>query len=726
MQRETPWAAVRFLQAAIKRHSRRLRIQEWLLLAIRTAIIVLVVTAAAKPLLDQLGGLLGGGVRTHRVLVIDASMSMQYQSEDGSLLAKAKRVATELVDQSSPGDQFSLCVLASPPSAPIATPTTETASVRNAISAIEATDGEADLLGMLTRVEGLLNDADKRSQQVERTEVIILSDLTRSTWQPVATGNRVAEGRAAEGGVAEAGGAEQNSLSLLAKRATVSLIDVAAGNLPNLAATRLQITSGRATLKQSVRLRGTIRSFGGSANEAASEQVVELLVDGLPVASQTVSPTAGEPTTVEFDYRFDRPGWRRVALRLPADQLAIDDRRLLGVEVKPYIAVLCIEGRRGAARYVAQALNPGKDADAPLQPEVISDADLATTELTPFDAVILCNVSEFTTREATRLDRYVRAGGGVTFFLGDRVRPDRYNELFSGEGFTKQARGATSPYRFASYQQPASPTRLMPVLLGEPVSQTAYGVDPLEYQHPIVAPFRGRERAGLLTTPIERYFKMRTAPAAKLAEVVMATSGGDPLMVASPVGKGRVVVVATAGSLASVDQATGRPWTAMPAWPSFVPIVRELVRYTSGASAEASPRLVGQPITAARGHAFNMGVKVVRPDETVADAEQPAGADSWEYVRTDRAGFYTMKLPGDEQPIQVSEVNSPPAESDTSRLRPADLPPAIAIRQADWQASAAAPELIRPVGIHRHLILAAIALALLETWLACQFGRGAA
>ena len=35
------------MQAAIKRHARRLQLQQWILLAIRTAIILLVVLAAA-------------------------------------------------------------------------------------------------------------------------------------------------------------------------------------------------------------------------------------------------------------------------------------------------------------------------------------------------------------------------------------------------------------------------------------------------------------------------------------------------------------------------------------------------------------------------------------------------------------------------------------------------------------------------------------------------------
>src|SRR3954452_17565586 len=51
---EAPWAAMQFLLAAMKKNARRMQLQQWLLLAIRTLIIVLVVLAVAEPYGEQL------------------------------------------------------------------------------------------------------------------------------------------------------------------------------------------------------------------------------------------------------------------------------------------------------------------------------------------------------------------------------------------------------------------------------------------------------------------------------------------------------------------------------------------------------------------------------------------------------------------------------------------------------------------------------------------------
>ncbi|MEM8864468.1 MAG: BatA domain-containing protein [Planctomycetota bacterium] len=736
VHRETPWAAVRFLQAAIKRHARRLRLQEWLLLAIRTTIILLVVLAASQPVLDSLGGLLGAGTRTHRVVVIDASLSMRMQADasdasGGTLLSRAKQTATEIVDQSSSSDQFSVCVMADPPRAVIAQPTVDSQAASRAIAGIEPTDGASNLEATLTLVDQLLTAAEQGGATADRREVVFLSDLTQTAWQALATQT---EGQA---------GIVQQLFAKVTDRAAASVVDVGVAKPQNVAVTDVRVVSGTPTLRQSVFIAARVQAFG-EQRQALAETPVELVVDGLAVDSKTVSLADAGSATVEFDHRFRRPGWRRVAVRALGDRLAADDTRRLAVEVKPHVAVLCVEGRRNAARYVADALNPTGERNAAVQVQTITDAELAATDLQSFDAVFLCNVAEFTSREASRLDQYVTGGGGVAFFLGDRVRADRYNAVL-GQAIDGSQQAAAkprlqTPFRFANAGQNRLPIRpiaerteqpLLPVVVGDAVSQTNYGIDPLDYQHPITAPFRGRQRAGLLTTPIERFFRVRIPPAATTAEVVLATSAGDPLAVSSAVGSGRVVVFATAGSLASVDPATGRPWTVMPAWPSFVPIVRETLRYVAGASLELPAPIVGQAIGSRLPFSATTPLAIIRPDDSreqvAIDAEQAA----WVYQRTDQAGFYSLagedaNAVVDDSPAYLAAVNTPPAESDVTRIAESKLPAELAVRRAAAEPNTPDADLVRPVGIHRGLLLSAIGLVLLETWLAYWFGRGKA
>src|SRR3954464_5065174 len=99
--REVPWAAMQFLLAAMQINARRMQLQQWLLLAIRTLIIVLVVLAVAEPYGERL--LAGGSAPpAHKILVIDGSYSMAYQTADRTNFANAKEFASQMVQQSNP------------------------------------------------------------------------------------------------------------------------------------------------------------------------------------------------------------------------------------------------------------------------------------------------------------------------------------------------------------------------------------------------------------------------------------------------------------------------------------------------------------------------------------------------------------------------------------------------------------------------------------------------
>ena len=140
-------------------------------------------------------------------------------------------------------------------------------------------------------------------------------------------------------------------------------------------------------------------------------------------------PRKGD-ATVQFNHRFTTAGERQIHVQVAPDRLALDNSRWLVVPVRNELRVLCVAGHDGAAKYVADALNPNPEAaGSPIRPVVISDGDFADATLADFDCIFFCNVPQLTANEAARVARFTSAGGGVVFFLGDRVVPDSYNKL---------------------------------------------------------------------------------------------------------------------------------------------------------------------------------------------------------------------------------------------------------------------------------------------------------
>jgi len=105
--RKTAWAAIDLLLIAVSRSSRQVKLQQWLLIAVRSAIIVLVALAVAEPVMRHwvLGS--GGIGRSHTVIVLDQSYSMGLRLPDSSRLERAKAEARQLVESRRRGDVFS-------------------------------------------------------------------------------------------------------------------------------------------------------------------------------------------------------------------------------------------------------------------------------------------------------------------------------------------------------------------------------------------------------------------------------------------------------------------------------------------------------------------------------------------------------------------------------------------------------------------------------------------
>src|SRR5262249_28532648 len=153
------------------------------------------------------------------------------------------------------------------------------------------------------------------------------------------------------------------------------------------------------------------------------------------------------------------------------------------------------------------------------------------------------------------LHRFVSGGGGLIVFLGDQVQIENYNQLLTEE----------------------EQFRILPARLQAVAATDTYRIDPLEYRHSIVAAFRGFPKAGLLGTPRWKYF--RVTPLAG-SQIVLGFDGGDPAIVEGRIGHGRCILVTTAASPDDLDRSTDppTPWTALPTWPSFPPLVQEMLR----------------------------------------------------------------------------------------------------------------------------------------------------
>ncbi len=692
--REVSWAAMRFLLAAIRKNQRRIRIEQWLLLAVRTLIILLVVTAMAKPFLESLGIVIAGH-RVHRVLVLDASLSMGYTAGGLTRFDQAKSLATELVKSSRPGDYLSVVLMGQPPRVIIGAPSSNLKEVEREIADLAITHGGTDLTATFEAVDRVLD-----ASTIGQKEVVFLTDLQATSWRPP---SGTADGL-------------KRALDRLAAREPHSiLIDLGASGGENRAVTDLRLEVPVVTVNSSVLIRGVVHNYGGNN---VTDVRPRLTVDGrVGPAAPPADLGPGQDLPVVFPQQFSAPGDYLVELGIDEDALPLDNRRWLVVPVRESLNVLLVDGHfkpepyQAETDYLAQALAPSDDS--PGQPsaikvEVVAESQLSRRDLAPYDAIVLCNVAVFSQPEVAALEGYLKQGGGVVIFGGDQVDVDNYNRMLYQDG------------------QGLLPAALGPSVGDAAKRQGAVRFNPKDYRHPVISEFQGTQApvtAGLTNVLTYQFHKL-VLPKESKANVAISFDNGDPAVIEAPRHRGTVVLVAT-----SAD--TG--WTTWPIHKSYPPVMQQIIlRASAGRSTERNIR-VGQPYDQSfPDTAAAAATTVITPKgQAVATKLQPAqGVSQLHFEQTDHSGRYQVRI-GPPLALESSfAANTDPAESDLSRLDEsvlAELLPGwkfVYIHPSDWkELTRDAASVGRRGELHRPLLYAVLALLLVESILAWKFGH---
>ena len=400
--RRMDWAAMEFLERAVRQTTRRLRMRNLLLLAVRVLTLLVLALALADPRVASESTDAAAARRPqHQVIVLDASYSMGLLQQDISRFELAKQHAMELVRRSADGDAFSIVWMGQPSRSLIGQPSYDRAAVVDEIQRIACGQGGADLEQTLQLVEQLVQQGrqnDEKRPPLELCQVTWFTDLRRNTWDAVRA-SRVAQ--------------RARQLSELAR---LVIVDVGAPVDSNLVVTDLRTPTGFVTAGQEVPLQATIENVG---SDPVVDVPVELLVEGRAVARRTVQLAAHSTQVVTMPHRFPAAGDQRIEVRLPQDSLPLDSQRFLSLPVRSTTRALCVEGRDRSARYVALALQPDAAVAQPITATRISATSLRSTDLAPYDAVFLCNVDSLTEADASELRTHLARGGGLIVLIGE-------------------------------------------------------------------------------------------------------------------------------------------------------------------------------------------------------------------------------------------------------------------------------------------------------------------
>lgn len=709
--RRVTWAAMSFLLAANRQSSRRMRLEQWLLMLARISLIVLLGLAVARPYTPASAVLPASLSRIHRILVVDNSLSMNASAPgDRSRFAAAQECAAKLVQSFPLTDAVSLVTMSATAEAVLAQPAYDRRWIRESVSALQSTQRPTDAPGAVDAVLQILKESPAASGN---RVVYVISDFTRRDWESPSPQNPTSAARAVQ--------QLYDSLTDAATNLVLIRIDNRAED--NLAVTRLTPESSLIGLNMPARILVEVTNFGSSTVRNSSLQVRR---DGLIVRREMLPPLAPGKTvvstmTTEFPVAGTHSLEARIAPEAPgqasfSNVLSLDDARYLSVEAVEERPVLLVDGRPGLrlldgqAGFLATALAPqtttgsaeprGVNAANLFAPRVVDDSQLAHEILSDYDAVALCNVERLTSPQWTGLQEFVAQGGGVLFVLGERVSREWYNR----NNLPLQTYG-----------------RLLPGTVGSP-GTVAEGVEvgfkPAVPPHAIVADLAEYAGSGLHRAGVRGFVSFEPDP--QHAEVVMRYTNEAPALVASSFGSGRVLVWTTTVNM---------DWTNLPAKGDFVGLVHNAFAFLLPQRGAHRNLRVGQILREPLSAVESASTLRVMEDDGAAHEPTigPAGLMSdglaLEYGPVERSQFLTLSIGTQTRSVAV---NVDPAESDLAPLGAPQLPAAVGrpVRVAsDREISEGESAGVRSTELASFAAYAVLGLLLCELWMAMRFGR---
>lgn len=524
-----PFPTLRFLKLAEQKSSRRMHMENLLLWLLRTLIMLLLGAAFAMPVLRSQGLAWLGRAPRDVAIVIDASYSMGYRTGRDTVWDKAIETATSIINGLDEKDRYCLYLAGDQPDPLIAEPVGDREQGLQLLKAATMQSGGSTLAATIQAATGAL----EREQKGREREIYILTDGQAVAWDH---DNRVdgvePDTEPADKDAAKPGKKTSRFVTLLGPPSPVNLSPASLEMKPTLMD---QDTPGR--------LQVTAMHSGPDR-----ESVVRLFVGDEEIGRRPLRLSSTDSAEVEFTMPPRPSGVYAARVETPDDGLEVDNQFHFLVRVRDRLPILCV-GSEEDTLYLRTALHTSMSGGEGAEPERVESEALANRSLHGMAAIFLCNALPLSGQALAPLEDYVRSGGLLVLFPGERAALGDYLSW------------TTLPLEGVSMREFTGTDRAR--TLAWPSGD-----------HALLRTFQRGMSPPRIT--VQRY--LAGTGLADGASVLISQGPGLPLLVERRVGKGKVLMFTITAD---------RSWSDLPLSPFYLPLLSQLVEYSASVGISA-------------------------------------------------------------------------------------------------------------------------------------------
>lgn len=547
-----PLSTIRFVCEAVQQRRARHWLRDFLVLALRTAAVLLLAAAIARPLIGRRNREDPGeaSANTVRVVIVDLSQSMAAEMGGITALERGRPIAARQLEF-RPGLRANLILAAARTQAVFSAPSTNFPSLREALATAAVRPERLQVQSALNSAADMLA---KTGGPDARREVVIVSDFQRTNWSAA-------------------------DFSTLPSDTRIELKSVAASEPAGNVAVLGVRGAGRIEAGQEQRLEVEVGNFAPAARNVRVEvrlgdAAYQLAGSCPPFSTANLSTNIRAPAT----------GWQIGQARLldVEDALPADDARPCVLEVPPPPVYLLItrqaeQQQPSSSYYVQRALAPveaegdrSSNRVLRLAPDRLDNQSMAAAEI-----LVIDHPGKLSAEVIQLVASLVRRGRSLLYVAADAT--DAVNLKLLGDALGSSLR---LPVEF---QPPPAAQGRQDLFLTN-----------IRRQQPPFAVFGGELNA--LVGPLRFSGGLATRRQAGGLEDDVRASFGD--------GSAFLVATSTEGGMVAVLNADLQR-SNLPVSPMFVPLMAELVQELLGNRRAAGDLVSGEPFAIALPNAGN-------------------------------------------------------------------------------------------------------------------------
>lgn|GEM_PF-1424451 len=546
------FAAMEFLRRAHQRTARRVKLKQWLLIALRALLLAALALAMARPYWQpQVEGALASQVSQSdagaQVIVLDLGYFMAAELPSGERLIDLAR-SHALSTLSDARGQVGVVLVGDQVIAPLGALSATQASARELLLKVAPSATQRPLEEGLLEAYQLL----RAVEPAERKRVVLLTSPRRAGLPipppPPELGEveTVAVDLSAdlpheERLIANHGITALHAQPAPQRGADQWSVDV---ELHNWSDQAMELWPIWVELEGQVEVRGFVTLAPGATGH--KKLYFRASVDTPPTQA-----SSGRPT--------QRQGLKGV-VKLGPDALSIDDERFFWLSPSPPTHILALNGdprpvpQEDELFYLRSALSPAVTGEGRFELRALpsSGEGLSEQQLLWADVIVLANLPRVQPALGQQLTRFVRRGGGLWLAPGDRAEVSSWNRNLS-ELLARPLRGPRRSGDAAARLQDRQVARLSDFKAG----------------HPLLSPFPDPLRSTLPRAELSTYMLVDPRPAPD-SELVASLNEGSPYLMTRRQQEGRVLQMG--GPL-------DRAWSNLVIKADFVPFAQQVTRY---------------------------------------------------------------------------------------------------------------------------------------------------